>query len=67
MGIQVQPPPAAYISCCYPDALYRTGHVIRSTRRPFKLELQAHAEAIRHGLAIGHGKGPTNHFYFLKA
>lgn len=22
-------------------------------------------EAIRHGLAIGHGKGPTNHFYFL--
>jgi hydroxymethylpyrimidine/phosphomethylpyrimidine kinase len=23
-------------------------------------------EAIRHGLAIGHGKGPTNHFYFLK-
>ena len=24
-------------------------------------------EAIRHGLAIGHGKGPTNHFYFLPA
>ncbi|MEP6601999.1 MAG: bifunctional hydroxymethylpyrimidine kinase/phosphomethylpyrimidine kinase [Nitrospirota bacterium] len=24
-------------------------------------------EAIRHGLAIGHGKGPTNHFYFLKS
>ena len=23
-------------------------------------------EAIRHGLAIGHGHGPTNHFYFLK-
>jgi hydroxymethylpyrimidine/phosphomethylpyrimidine kinase len=23
-------------------------------------------EAIRHGLSIGHGKGPTNHFYFLK-
>lgn len=23
-------------------------------------------EAIRHGLAIGHGKGPTNHFYFLQ-
>ena len=22
-------------------------------------------EAIRHGLAMGHGKGPTNHFYFL--
>jgi hydroxymethylpyrimidine/phosphomethylpyrimidine kinase len=22
-------------------------------------------EAIRHGLAIGHGAGPTNHFYFL--
>jgi hydroxymethylpyrimidine/phosphomethylpyrimidine kinase len=22
-------------------------------------------EAIRHGLAIGHGKGPTDHFYFL--
>ncbi|MGH7261427.1 MAG: bifunctional hydroxymethylpyrimidine kinase/phosphomethylpyrimidine kinase [Nitrospiraceae bacterium] len=22
-------------------------------------------EAIRHGLAIGHGQGPTNHFYFL--
>jgi hydroxymethylpyrimidine/phosphomethylpyrimidine kinase len=22
-------------------------------------------EAIRHGLAIGHGHGPTNHFYFL--
>lgn len=23
-------------------------------------------EAIRHGLAIGHGSGPTNHFYFLE-
>jgi hydroxymethylpyrimidine/phosphomethylpyrimidine kinase len=23
-------------------------------------------EAIRHALAIGHGKGPTNHFYFIK-
>lgn len=23
------------------------------------------SEAIRHGLAIGHGHGPTNHFYFL--
>jgi hydroxymethylpyrimidine/phosphomethylpyrimidine kinase len=23
-------------------------------------------ETIRHSLAIGHGKGPTNHFYFLK-
>jgi hydroxymethylpyrimidine/phosphomethylpyrimidine kinase len=23
-------------------------------------------EAIRHGLAIGHGKGPTNHFYFME-
>lgn len=23
-------------------------------------------EVIRHGLAIGHGKGPTNHFYFLE-
>jgi len=23
-------------------------------------------EAIRHGLSIGHGKGPTHHFYFLK-
>lgn len=22
-------------------------------------------EALRHSLAIGHGKGPTNHFYFL--
>jgi len=24
-------------------------------------------EAIRHALAIGHGRGPTNHFYFLKS
>ncbi|MGD9727602.1 MAG: hydroxymethylpyrimidine/phosphomethylpyrimidine kinase, partial [Nitrospiraceae bacterium] len=23
-------------------------------------------EAIRHSLAIGHGKGPTDHFYFLE-
>ena len=23
-------------------------------------------EAIRHGLAIGHGQGPTDHFYFLQ-
>jgi len=23
-------------------------------------------EAIRHALAIGHGKGPTHHFYFIK-
>jgi hydroxymethylpyrimidine/phosphomethylpyrimidine kinase len=24
-------------------------------------------EAIRHSLAIGHGPGPTNHFYFLQS
>ena len=24
-------------------------------------------EAIRHSLSIGHGKGPTHHFYFLKS
>ena len=24
-------------------------------------------EAIRHGLSIGHGNGPTHHFYFLKS
>jgi hydroxymethylpyrimidine/phosphomethylpyrimidine kinase len=24
-------------------------------------------EALRHSLAIGHGTGPTNHFYFLRA
>jgi hydroxymethylpyrimidine/phosphomethylpyrimidine kinase len=24
-------------------------------------------DAIRHGLSIGHGKGPINHFYFLKS
>jgi hydroxymethylpyrimidine/phosphomethylpyrimidine kinase len=24
-------------------------------------------ETIRHSLAIGHGTGPTNHFYFLQA
>jgi hydroxymethylpyrimidine/phosphomethylpyrimidine kinase len=23
-------------------------------------------EAIRHGLAIGHGQGPTDHFYFIE-
>ncbi|NGZ99001.1 MAG: bifunctional hydroxymethylpyrimidine kinase/phosphomethylpyrimidine kinase, partial [Nitrospira sp. WS110] len=23
-------------------------------------------EAIRHGLDIGHGQGPTDHFYFLE-
>ena len=23
-------------------------------------------EAIRHSLAIGHGQGPTDHFYFLE-
>jgi hydroxymethylpyrimidine/phosphomethylpyrimidine kinase len=23
-------------------------------------------EAIRHSLAIGHGHGPTDHFYFLE-
>jgi hydroxymethylpyrimidine/phosphomethylpyrimidine kinase len=23
-------------------------------------------ETIRHSLAIGHGTGPTNHFYFLE-
>jgi hydroxymethylpyrimidine/phosphomethylpyrimidine kinase len=35
-----------------PDAIARAKHYV--------------TEAIQHGLAIGHGQGPTHHFYFLR-
>lgn len=52
--------------CTFASAL--AAHLARE--RPVLDAVQAAktyvTEAIRHGLAIGHGRGPTDHFYFLE-
>lgn len=52
--------------CTFASAL--AAHLARD--RPVLDAVQAAkayvTEAIRHGLAIGHGQGPTDHFYFLE-
>jgi hydroxymethylpyrimidine/phosphomethylpyrimidine kinase len=52
--------------CTYASAI--AAHL--ALGKPLNLAVKAAkvytTEAIRHGLSIGHGKGPTNHFYFLK-
>lgn len=52
--------------CTYASAI--AAHVARGKPVPDAVETAKTyiTEAIRHGLAIGHGRGPINHFYFLK-
>ena len=51
--------------CTFASAL--TAHLAAGKPLPDAVEAakQYVTEAIRHGLAIGQGRGPTNHFYFL--
>lgn len=51
--------------CTFAAAI--TAHLARGKTVPDAVQTaKAYVtEAIRHGLAIGHGMGPTNHFYFL--
>ena len=51
--------------CTFASAL--TAHLATGKPLPDAIDTakQYVTEAIRHGLAIGQGRGPTNHFYFL--
>ncbi len=52
--------------CTYASAIAAHVALGKSLGQAVKAAKTYVTEAIRHGLAIGHGKGPTNHFYFLK-
>ena len=60
-----------YVSCqaCAGTRFKRTVREVRYRGRSVVDAVQSAktyvTEAIRHALAIGHGSGPTNHFYFL--
>ena len=52
--------------CTYASAIAANlakGHALRPAVERAKRYV---TDAIRHGLAIGHGHGPTHHFYFLR-
>lgn len=51
--------------CTYASTI--AAHLARGKSLPDAVQVAKTyiTEAIRNGLAIGHGKGPTNHFYFL--
>lgn len=51
--------------CTYASAI--TAHLARGKSLPDAVQTAKNylTETIRHGLAIGHGNGPANHFYFL--
>jgi hydroxymethylpyrimidine/phosphomethylpyrimidine kinase len=52
--------------CTYASAI--AAHLAQGKSMPDAVQAAKRyvTEAIRHGLAIGHGHGPTNHFYFLE-
>lgn len=52
--------------CTYASAI--TAHLAKGVPLPDAIEIAKRytTEAIRHGLAIGKGHGPTDHFYFLE-
>lgn len=52
--------------CTYASAIAAHLALGKSLSEAVKAAKTYVTEAIRHSLAIGHGKGPTNHFYFLK-
>lgn len=65
-GEFIETPHTHGTGCTFASAL--AAHLARG--RPVLDAVQAAkayvTEAIRHGLAIGHGHGPTDHFYFLE-
>ncbi|TKB79584.1 MAG: bifunctional hydroxymethylpyrimidine kinase/phosphomethylpyrimidine kinase [Nitrospira sp.] len=52
--------------CTYASAI--AAHLAKGKSLPDAIQTAKTylTEAIRHGLALGQGQGPTNHFYFLK-
>jgi hydroxymethylpyrimidine/phosphomethylpyrimidine kinase len=65
-GEFIETPHTHGTGCTFASAI--TAHIARG--KPVVDAVQAAktylTEAIRHSLAIGHGKGPTDHFYFLR-
>ena len=53
--------------CTYASAIAAQLALGKALSQAVKAAKAYVTEAIRHGLPIGHGKGPTNHFYFLKS
>jgi hydroxymethylpyrimidine/phosphomethylpyrimidine kinase len=53
--------------CTYASAIAAHLALGKSLSHAVKTAKSYVTEAIRHSLEIGHGKGPTNHFYFLKS
>ena len=53
--------------CTFASAI--AAHLAKSKTIPDAVEAAKHytTEAIRHGLALGKGHGPTDHFYFLQS
>jgi hydroxymethylpyrimidine/phosphomethylpyrimidine kinase len=65
-GEFIETPHTHGTGCTYASAI--AAHLAKGKSLPDAVQAAKTylTEAIRHGLAIGHGKGPTNHFYFLK-
>jgi len=64
-GEYIETPHTHGTGCTFASAIaahLARGHVLQEAVQHAKTYL---TEAIRHSLAIGHGRGPTNHFYFL--
>jgi hydroxymethylpyrimidine/phosphomethylpyrimidine kinase len=52
--------------CTYASAIAAHLALGKALSQAVKAAKAYTTEAIRHGLAIGHGRGPANHFYFIK-
>jgi hydroxymethylpyrimidine/phosphomethylpyrimidine kinase len=52
--------------CTFASAIAAHLAIGKSLQQAVKAAKVYITEAIRNGLAIGHGKGPTHHFYFIK-
>ena len=51
--------------CTYASAITAQLALGQPLAEAIEAAKQYTTSAIRHGLAIGHGHGPTNHFFFL--
>ena len=65
-GEYINTPHTHGTGCTYASAIAAHLALGKPLSQAVKAAKSYTTEAIRHGLAIGHGKGPTNHFYFLK-
>ncbi|MEW6542204.1 MAG: bifunctional hydroxymethylpyrimidine kinase/phosphomethylpyrimidine kinase [Nitrospirota bacterium] len=64
-GEFIETPHTHGTGCTYASAIAAQLAKGKSVPEAVQTAKQYVTEAIRHGLAIGHGRGPTNHFYFL--